>query len=171
MLDLFRALALAIAMLVAHLGGALPHSAPAAKTPPPPNPRESAAVEKASVRRLLAANPADPKPKAPAPQAALPATGGFRPVHYSGTIAQIIQQAFAPLGSAAVTWAERVAMCESTDNPDAHNSDGAAGLFQFMPTTWASSPYAADSVYDPVANARAAAWLYRRSGPGAWSCG
>ncbi len=93
------------------------------------------------------------------------------PVHYSGTIQQIIQQAFAPLGQTAVNWAERVAMCESGDNPNARNSwSGAAGLFQILPSTWAGTPYAAQSEFDPVANAKAAAWIYARRGASPWTC-
>jgi hypothetical protein len=107
----------------------------------------------------------------------IPATGRYgaapapAPVHYSGTIQQLIQQAFAPLGSSAVSWAERVAMCESGDNPNARNaSSGAAGLFQIEPGTWAGTPYASQSEFDPVANARAAAWIYARRGGSAWTC-
>jgi peptidoglycan hydrolase CwlO-like protein len=86
-------------------------------------------------------------------------------------IQQIILDAFAPLGAAGQTWALRVAKCESNYNPYAVNpSSGASGLFQFLPSTWRGSPYAAQSVFDPVANAQAAEWLYNRSGPGQWSC-
>jgi soluble lytic murein transglycosylase-like protein len=88
-----------------------------------------------------------------------------------GAIQQIILDAFAPLGAAAQTWALRIAKCESNYNPYAVNrSSGAAGLFQFLPSTWAGSPYHAQSPFDPVANARAAAWLYQRSGPSQWEC-
>jgi soluble lytic murein transglycosylase-like protein len=88
-----------------------------------------------------------------------------------GAIQAIILDAFAPLGTAAQSWALRVAKCESNYNPYAVNrSSGAAGLFQFLPSTWAASPYHAQSVFDPVANAHAAAWLYQRSGPGQWVC-
>ncbi len=88
-----------------------------------------------------------------------------------GAIQQIILDAFAPLGSTAQSWALRVAKCESNYNPYAVNSgSGAAGLFQFLPSTWRSSPYASYSPFDPKANAEAAAWLYQRSGPGQWSC-
>jgi hypothetical protein len=86
-------------------------------------------------------------------------------------IKQIILDAFAALGSAGQQWALRVAMCESGYNPYAVNrSSGASGLFQFLPATWAGSPYHNQSVFDPVANAQAAAWLYQRSGPGQWQC-
>lgn len=88
-----------------------------------------------------------------------------------GAIQQIILDAFAPLGAAAQSWALRVAKCESNYNPYAVNkSSGASGLFQFLPSTWAASPYHASSPFDPVANAKAAAWLYQRSGPSQWVC-
>jgi soluble lytic murein transglycosylase-like protein len=86
-------------------------------------------------------------------------------------IQQIILDAFAPLGSAAQTWALRVAKCESNYNPYAVNrSSGASGLFQFLPSTWAFTPEHNLSVFDPTANADAAAWLYARDGPSQWSC-
>jgi hypothetical protein len=87
------------------------------------------------------------------------------------SIRAIIVAAFSPLGQPAVAWALRVAACESGYNPYAVNrSSGAAGLFQFMPSTWARSPWGAQSPFDPVANSQAAAWLYARSGPGQWVC-
>ena len=86
-------------------------------------------------------------------------------------IQQIILDAFAPLGSAAQTWALRVAKCESNYNPYAVNrTTGASGLFQFLPSTWAATPQHASSPFDPTANSQAAAWLYLRSGPGQWQC-
>jgi soluble lytic murein transglycosylase-like protein len=51
-----------------------------------------------------------------------------------------------------------------------NSSSGASGLFQFMPGTWAGTPWANQSPFDPVANAQAAAWLYSHYGPGRWSC-
>ena len=86
-------------------------------------------------------------------------------------IGKIINDAFSPLGQAAVTWALRVAWCESRYHPNSVNSDsGASGLFQFMPGTWSGTPWASQSPFDPVANANAAAWLYSHYGPGRWSC-
>jgi regulator of protease activity HflC (stomatin/prohibitin superfamily) len=86
-------------------------------------------------------------------------------------IAKIINDAFGPLGPAAVQWAINVAYCESRYHPNSVNSDsGASGLFQFMPSTWGGTPWANQSPFDPVANAQAAAWLYNRYGPGRWTC-
>lgn len=87
------------------------------------------------------------------------------------SIPELIDSAFAPLGPGALVWAHRVAFCESTLNPNAVNAgSGASGLFQFMPATWASSPFASASPFDPALNARAAAWLYQKYGPGQWDC-
>jgi len=86
-------------------------------------------------------------------------------------IGKIIEDAFNPLGQAAVVWAMRVAWCESRYHPNSINTEsGASGLFQFMPGTWQGTPWASQSPFDPVANAQAAAWLYNRYGPGRWTC-
>jgi len=86
-------------------------------------------------------------------------------------IAQIIYDAFSPLGARAVQWAINVAYCESRYHPNSVNTDsGASGLFQFMPGTWSGTPWAGQSPFDPVANAQAAAWLYSHYGPGRWTC-
>ena len=86
-------------------------------------------------------------------------------------IAQDITDAFSPLGAAAVQWAMNVAWCESRYHPNSVNtSSGAAGLFQFLPSTWSGTPYASQSPFDPRANAFAAAWLYSHYGPGRWVC-
>lgn len=86
-------------------------------------------------------------------------------------IAQDITAAFSPLGPQAVQWAVNVAYCESRYHPNSVNSDsGASGLFQFLPSTWAFSPYASYSPFDPKYNALAAAWLYARDGPSQWVC-
>ena len=84
---------------------------------------------------------------------------------------EIIRETWAPLGPDAVNWAERIAFCESTYNPYAVNrGSGAAGLFQFMPSTWAASPWGSQSPFDPTANSEAAAWLYQRYGARQWDC-
>jgi hypothetical protein len=86
-------------------------------------------------------------------------------------IAKIINDAFSPLGPRAVQWAINIAYCESRYHPNSVNTDsGATGLFQFMAGTWSGTPWASKSRFDPVANAQAAAWLYKTYGPGRWSC-
>jgi len=86
-------------------------------------------------------------------------------------IAKDIVDAFSPLGPAAVQWAMNVAWCESRYHPNSVNSSsGASGLFQFLPSTWAFTPYANHSPFDPQYNALAAAWLYARDGPSQWVC-
>ena len=64
-----------------------------------------------------------------------------------------------------------VAQCESGLNPGAYNASSAAsGLFQFLPGTWATTPYAASSIFDPWANANAAAWMWSVGRRGEWVC-
>ena len=86
-------------------------------------------------------------------------------------IAKYIYDAFIPQGTRAVQWAMNVAWCESRYHPNSVNSDsGASGLFQFLPSTWAFTPYAKYSPFNPQYNALAAAWLYKRDGPNQWVC-
>ena len=48
-------------------------------------------------------------------------------------------------------------------------SSGAAGLFQFMPRTWQSTPYRRHSPYHPRWAALAAMWMWKRGGYSHWS--
>jgi cell division protein FtsL len=142
---------------------------------------EAQRVEQARLAALKAATPtpaaaqaATPAPapaRTPAPAPAPAPAPPPPPSAGGGSIQQIILDAFAPLGAGAQQWALRVAKCESGYNPNAVNrSSGASGLFQFLPSTWASMPQHNQSVFNPVANAQAAAVLYQRSGPNQWSC-
>ena len=64
----------------------------------------------------------------------------------------------------AVSW------CESRWNPRAIGTV-ARGLFQFLPTTFARTPYARRSILDPLANALATAWLVVQDGGWLeWDC-
>ena len=134
-------------------------AAAASLTPPPPTmPSSTVADGYANApgeRGAVSAATATPAPPPPAP----------RP------IPEIIASAFAPLGPGAVAWGQRIALCESSYNPNAVNpASAASGLFQFLPSTWAGTPYAAYSPFDPVANAQAAAWLLKAYGPAQWEC-
>lgn len=68
----------------------------------------------------------------------------------------------------------RVAWCESRYNPSAFNASGASGLFQFMPRTWAANSVRAGhsgaNVFDPVASANVAAYMFSIGQAGQWTC-
>jgi hypothetical protein len=65
----------------------------------------------------------------------------------------------------------RVGRCESNLDPRAVNPDGPYfGLFQFLRSTWASTPFADQDIFDPVPNARAAAWMWLQGRRTEWAC-
>lgn len=69
----------------------------------------------------------------------------------------------------------RVAWCESRFDPQAYNPGaGDSGLFQFIPATWAANSvragYAGASVFDPVANANVAAYMFACGSYTLWTC-
>jgi uncharacterized protein YraI len=65
----------------------------------------------------------------------------------------------------------RVATCESGLDPNQVTPPyDASGLFQFLPSTWASTPYADQDIFDPVANANAAAWMWSVGRRNEWVC-
>ena len=90
----------------------------------------------------------------------------------------LVQQYFP---SNRVEEALRIIQCESLGDPNAYNPySGASGLFQFIPSTWATAAPKAgfpdSSPFEPVANIATAAWLanrYQELGQNywqAWSC-
>ena len=91
----------------------------------------------------------------------------------SSEIEQIIRDAAAAQG-ADPDQLLRVAYCESRYNPGAYNASGASGLFQFLPSTWAANSvragFAGASVWDPVASANVAAYMFRMGQAGQWVC-
>jgi hypothetical protein len=62
----------------------------------------------------------------------------------------------------------RVAWCESTmgQNVGSHH----VGLFQFLRTTFNSTPYRGHRAEDPKWNALAAAWMWSVGRRGEWEC-
>jgi soluble lytic murein transglycosylase-like protein len=69
----------------------------------------------------------------------------------------------------------RVAWCESRYNPSAYNhASGATGLFQFMPATFARNSARAGfgdaSIWDPVASANTAAYMFAIGQARQWAC-
>lgn len=63
-----------------------------------------------------------------------------------------------------------LAACESRYNWRAHNPSGASGLFQFMPSTFASTPYRHRSLWHPKWNAMAAGWMLSVGRRAEWAC-
>lgn len=64
----------------------------------------------------------------------------------------------------------RKARCESGLNPFARNPSGAAGLMQFLPSTFATTPYASRSIYSAKWNALAGGWMHAVGRGGEWVC-
>jgi soluble lytic murein transglycosylase-like protein len=50
-----------------------------------------------------------------------------------------------------------------------NSSSGAAGLYQFMPQTWQSTPYHKKSPYSPKYASLAAMWMWSNGGYSHWS--
>lgn len=69
------------------------------------------------------------------------------------------------------SWMLRVSYCESTWNRYATNgSSGSTGLFQFLPSTWATTPYAGRSIWSVRWQSLAAAWMFVSGRSGEWVC-
>lgn len=68
-------------------------------------------------------------------------------------------------------WLLRVPGCESGWNPLAQNRSGASGLFQFMPGTWATTPYGRRSIWSARWQSFAAVYMLRAGRSGEWVCG
>jgi hypothetical protein len=99
---------------------------------------------------------------------------GTKPPPVPADIESMIRAAAAAWGADA-SQLLRVAWCESRYNPSAVNArSGASGLFQFMPRTWAANSvragYGGASVFDPLASANVAAYMFRNGQAAQWSC-
>lgn len=69
--------------------------------------------------------------------------------------------------------AERVAHCESTDNPSADNGHGDLGLFQILyPSTWDANgnPWRRHSPFSARYSSLTAMWMWARGERGQWQC-
>ena len=65
----------------------------------------------------------------------------------------------------------RVARCESGLDPCAYNRSGPYyGLYQFLKSTWKTTPYGDHSIYDPKAQALAAGWMWKHGRKDEWAC-
>lgn len=107
-------------------------------------------------------------PPAPAPPAPVPVPPAPAPA--PGNITTIITNAAVRYGQSPSAMIA-VAQCESSFNPNAVNpSSGASGLFQFLPSTWRTTPYANSNIFDPYASANAAGWMWSVGRRGEWAC-
>jgi hypothetical protein len=87
------------------------------------------------------------------------------------SVVEAINLAAATYGYGSTLW--RKALCETggTLSPTAVNRRSlASGLFQFIPTTWSSTPYARFSPTSAYANALAAGWMHANGRGGEWVC-
>ena len=67
----------------------------------------------------------------------------------------------------SVAWCESRMGAQTTAEP----SSGASGLYQFLPSTWAHTPFATFNVFDPLPNALAAAQIVAHDGGWRqWTC-
>lgn len=104
------------------------------------------------------------------PQAAVSVPAPAAPARSGDAIVDLITDAANRYGQSPSAMLA-VARCESGLNPNAVNrSSGASGLFQFLPGTWRTTPYASSSIFDPWANANAAAWMWSVGRRGEWVC-
>ena len=66
---------------------------------------------------------------------------------------------------------ERVARCESNLDPCAVNRSGPYyGLYQFLKSTWKTTPYKNDNIFDPKAQALATGWMWKQGRKNEWAC-
>ena len=85
-----------------------------------------------------------------------------------GSVVEALNLACVVYGHCGELW--RKARCESRYFPGARNASGAAGLFQFLPSTFASTPFGRFSIYSPYASALAAGWMHASGRGGEWQC-
>ena len=65
----------------------------------------------------------------------------------------------------------RVARCESVLDPCAVNPSGPYyGLFQFLKSTWKTTPYGGGDIFDPEAQSLATAWMWKEGRKNEWAC-
>jgi soluble lytic murein transglycosylase-like protein len=65
--------------------------------------------------------------------------------------------------------AYRVANCESSFDPN-NSYAGHYGLFQFLPSTFATTPYRNRDIWSPKWNSLAAMWMWAHKRRSEWQC-
>jgi hypothetical protein len=131
--------------------------------------RQHARLRRQAIESTPDVGPVDNPPPAPlAPNPPPPSSSLGRKA-----VMELISDRFASLGFRTRDVAMCVAEAESTFDPLAVNpSTGAAGVFQFLPSTWASlselAGHGGDSVFDAPANVAVAAWTVAAYGWHPW---
>lgn len=65
----------------------------------------------------------------------------------------------------------RVARCESGLDPCAVNRSGPYyGLYQYLKSTWKTTPYGDRNIYNPKAQALATGWMWKHGRKDEWAC-
>ncbi len=110
-------------------------------------------------------------PADPTPEAEHGGRGGGReqPTYTRDEIVEIIEDAADRYDQPRDDMV-RVATCESNLDPYAVNPSGSYGLFQFIRSTWETTPYADYDIFDPWANANAAGWMWSVGRRSEWVC-
>jgi len=135
---------------------------PPAATPIPTAPTPVSTLEVAALRRRLRLE------HRRLVAARRRARGLARTLQHTSSTREAIELACSVYGSCSILF--RRAECESGGYAYARNPSGASGLFQFLPSTWASTPFADFSVWSPYANALAAGWMQAHGRGGEWAC-
>lgn len=93
-------------------------------------------------------------------------------LHYNTTIAECVKLATIAYPAFTEARAWKIIGVESKGNPNAKNPRStASGLFQFLTSTFASTPYgkAGMSIWSPCASALAAGWMHQNGRGGEWA--
>jgi hypothetical protein len=97
-------------------------------------------------------------------------TGGCTVRHSEQEILDFIAKAAKKYGQSKSAMV-RVARCESVLDPCAVNRSGPYyGLFQFLKSTWKTTPYGDRDIFDPEAQSLATAWMWDQGRKNEWAC-
>jgi hypothetical protein len=100
-----------------------------------------------------------------------------KPTSGSCTVRHSEQQILDFIGTAAKKYGQsestmvRVARCESALDPCAVNRSGPYyGLFQYLQSTWKTTPYGDRDIFDPEAQSLATARMWKQGRKNEWAC-
>ena len=97
-------------------------------------------------------------------------SGGCTVRHSEQEILNFIDKAAKKYGQSESAMV-RVARCESVLDPCAVNPSGPYyGLFQFLKSTWKTTPYGDRDIFDPEAQSLATAWMWKQGRKNEWAC-